>query len=95
MGLSQLVGHKPERTHHVGHPRVDVSRGLGADSAYEVERRHPPTRHATRVDQRRRGIVALHDRSRTIIGIAINMNVWTGLKLAEGATSGLAMRVMS
>ena len=30
-----------------------------------------------------------------IIGIAINMNVWTRLKLAEGATPGLAEQTMS
>jgi len=30
-----------------------------------------------------------------IIGIVINMNVWTRLKLAEGATPGLAEQTMS
>jgi alkylhydroperoxidase family enzyme len=30
-----------------------------------------------------------------IIGIAININVWTRLKLAEGATPGLAEQTMS
>ena len=29
-----------------------------------------------------------------IIGIVINMNVWTRLKLAEGATPGLAEEAM-
>ena len=30
-----------------------------------------------------------------IIGIVINMNVWTRLKLAEGATPGLVGQAMS
>jgi hypothetical protein len=30
-----------------------------------------------------------------IIGIVINMNVWTRLKLAEGATPGFAEEAMS
>jgi hypothetical protein len=30
-----------------------------------------------------------------IIGIVINMNVWTRLKLAEGASPGLAEQAMS
>ena len=36
-----------------------------------------------------------HEEILEIIGIVINMNVWTRLKLAEGASPGLAEQAMS